>query len=93
MYVMSPDVSGIGMRRWFAAPETGTVELKAFQNKELWQDHVAKLTAKLRAPADTGVQVCLIRAQPLFDASGVFAGTARRMLRTTTPAPFFEPCR
>ena len=31
-------------------------------------DHVAKLIAKLGAPADPDVQVCLDRAQPLFDA-------------------------
>jgi len=31
-------------------------------------DHVAKLTAKLGSPADPDVQVCLNRAQPLFDA-------------------------
>src|SRR3990172_370486 len=35
---------------------------------QIGADHVAKLTAKLGSPADPDVQVCLNRAQPLFDA-------------------------
>ena len=35
---------------------------------QIGSDHLAKLIAKLGAPADPDVQVCLNRAQPLFDA-------------------------